>query len=300
VPFAGFQGGVRVAAGDVNGDGTPDAVVSAIFPQGHVKVFDGATGAQLGGAIGSFFAFEGFAGDVNVATSDVNGDGLADAIAVANGVSGHVKAFSGKDGSLLASFLAYPGFTGATTVAAADFDKDGVAEIVTVAASNGHVKVFRADGSLFTVNLPPTIVSGFFSPGGPTPISFFAFQGFTGAVHVAADPVNGPGIVVSTGAGTRGHVKLFSGPAFMSQLASFFAYPTGFAGGAFVALADANNDGISDIRVTPGVGLQTDVLAFDSVALSPGGPFSSTAVSIPSVPAFANFLGGATIAGSRF
>src|SRR4029079_13203146 len=127
-------------------------------------------------------------------------------------------------------------------VAAADFDNDGKAEIVTVAASNGHVKVFHADGSLFTVNLPPTITVGFFSPGGPTPVSFFAFPGFTGTVNVAADPANGPGIVVSSGAGTRGHVNLFIAPAVMSQLASSFAYPAGFTGGAFVALADANND----------------------------------------------------------
>jgi hypothetical protein len=295
VPFAGFQGGVRVAAGDVNHDGTPDAIVSADAPQGHVKVFDGATGAQLGGFIGSFFAFEGFLGTVNIAAGDVNGDGFADVIVSANGVSGHVKAFSGADGSLLASFLAYPGFAGVTTVAAADFDNDGKAEIVTVAAFNGHVKVFHADGSLFTVNLPPTLTVGFFSPGGPTPINFLAFPGFTGTVNVAADPANA-GIVVSTGAGTRGHVKAFGGPAFMSQLASFFAYPAGFIGGAFVGLADANNDGILDICVTPGAGLPADVQSFGvlSAFAPPGTPTGVT------FPAFAGYLSGATVAGARF
>jgi hypothetical protein len=85
----------------------------------------------------------------------------------------------------------------------------------------------------------------------------------------------------------------------MSQVASFFAYPAGFTGGASVALADANNDGTPDIRATPGPGIQADVLAFDSVALSPGGPFSSTAFQLQSVPAFTTFLGGATVAGSR-
>jgi hypothetical protein len=60
----GFLGGVRVAAGDVDGDGRADVVTGA-GPGGgpHVRVFDGVTGAE----VRSFFAYDpGFLGGVFV------------------------------------------------------------------------------------------------------------------------------------------------------------------------------------------------------------------------------------------
>jgi hypothetical protein len=82
---ASFRGGVQVALGDVNGDGTPD-VIAATGPGGGkkgglVRVFDGNTGAQLAGPLGSFHPFSPrYRGGVFVATADVNGDGHADVI----------------------------------------------------------------------------------------------------------------------------------------------------------------------------------------------------------------------------
>ena len=56
---ASFTGGVRMATADVNCDGVPD-IITAAGPGGgpHVRVFDGKTGEQLDGAIGSFFAYD--------------------------------------------------------------------------------------------------------------------------------------------------------------------------------------------------------------------------------------------------
>jgi uncharacterized protein (TIGR03118 family) len=239
-----FRGGVRVAVGDVNGDGVPD-IVTAPGPSGgpQIKVFDGA--ALLGGQareLTSFFAFDsGFMGGVNVAAGDVNGDGFADIIVGADAGGGpNVKVFSGAGGSVLANFFAYdPGFTGGVRVAAGDIGDTGAADIITGAGAGGgpHVKVFDGSGNLLQ--------------------SFFAFDpAFTGGVNVAAGDVNGDGkddIVVAAGTGGGPHVKVFDGSNFQ-VISSFFAYDPGFTGGVQVAARDVNNDGKADIITGAGAG----------------------------------------------
>jgi hypothetical protein len=140
----GFTGGVNVAVADVNADGHADIITGT--GQGgaaHVKVFDGASGAESL----SFFAYDpGFTGGVNVAAADFTGDGVAD-IVTGTGPGGgpHVKVFDGRTGGLLAGFMAYDvGFTGGVSVTAADVNSDGVADVVTGTGPGGapHVKVF--------------------------------------------------------------------------------------------------------------------------------------------------------------
>ena len=217
-----FTGGVSVAAGDVNGDGWTDIITGAGAgaPGGHVKAFDGQTGAE----IRSFFAYPGFTGGVRVAAGDVNADGRDDIITGAGPGGGpHVRVFNGLTGARLTSFLAFPGSSGGVFVAAGDVNGDGRADIVTGQDTGGDPHVKLVDGRSYS-ELD----------------SFFAYDaGFVGGVRVAVGDVNDdgtPDLVPGPGAGTAPHVKVFAGHS-QAELGSFFAYGSELTGGVFVAAA---------------------------------------------------------------
>ena len=265
MPYAaGYMGGVRVAVGDVSGDGRPDMIVAPGEGVGpHVKAFDGVSGAE----IRSFFAYApNFLGGVFVAAGDVNGDGRADIITGAGpgtGTSGHVKVFDGRTGAEIRSFFAFSGFNGGVTVAAGDVNGDGRADIIVGAAtaSPAHVKVF--DG------VTSAEVRSFFA----YPVSF------TGGVFVGGGDIDGDGfddIITGAGpaAGGAPHVKVFSG-ANNAELASFFAYTPSFAGGVRVASTDLNGDGRPDLVTAPGSGMPPTVQRYLSPGLTNGGSFNA-------------------------
>jgi len=270
--YAGFTGGVRVGAGDVNGDGVAD-IITGTGPGaagGNVKVFDGLTGAL----IRSFLAFDpSFTGGVFVAGGDVNGDGLADIIVGTDTGSSQVKVFDGATNAVIASFFAYPGFTGGVRVGAGDINGDGAADIITgtgPGAAGGNVKVFDGlTGALLR--------------------NFLAFDpSFTGGVFVAGGDVNRDGladIIVGTDTGSS-QVKVFDG-ATGAVIASFLAYPS-FTGGVRVGAGDINGDGAADIISAPGPGSSgVPVKVFDGL----------TNMEIRNFAAYPGLTNGAYVAG---
>jgi cyclophilin family peptidyl-prolyl cis-trans isomerase len=252
---APFEGGVRVATGDINGDGVADIITGTGPGSSHVKVFDGTSGQLINGPLASFLAFPGVGGDpadpasayytqsftggVYVASTDVNHDGRADLIVSADaGATPHVKVFSGVDGALIKSFFAYdPAFAGGVRVAGGDVNGDGYGDIITGAGSaTPHVRAYSGLDNALLAN-------------------FFAYDpGYQQGIMVGAGDVDGDGvaeIITGTGVGAP-HVKAFNADG--TNIASFFAYDPSFNGGVRVATADVTGDGVADIITGTGVG----------------------------------------------
>jgi hypothetical protein len=280
-------GGVRVAVGDVSGDGVPDIVTAPGAGAGpQVRVFDGSNGEQLAGNLGAFFAYPvGFTGGVQVAVADVDGDTRPDIVTASGpGQAAQVKVFSGVDRSVLFDFpaaFAASGVQGAT-VAAADMTGDGKAEIIVGSGPGGPPEVRIFDGSTGTALAGPR---GRFTP--------FADAGFVGGVTVAAGDIDGDNkaeVIVGTGAGIPAKVQAFSSadvtPLFANPIIPFGA---SFKTGVTVALGQVDGLGGLDLIVGPAKGAKK-VTAFD---LATRGVIKAAA------PFGATYSGGANVAGRR-
>lgn len=259
-PFPNFQGEVRVARSDTNGDGIPEIIVSPGSGGGPViQEMDMETGAVLS----SFLAYDSsFTGGVFVALQDMNQDGNPDFITSAGPGGGpHIKVFDGVTRAEIASFFAFdPAFRGGASVAAYDVDGDGSVKIVVGAGPGGgpHVRVFSGIGH--------TLVK-----------EFYAYDpSFTGGVFVAIGDVGLNGrvdIITGAGAGGGAHVKVWDFQT-LSLERSFNAFSEAifqngmlvdliqFNGGVRVGIADFNGDGINDVILGAGPGGGPHVMVF--------------------------------------
>ncbi len=218
----GYRGAIHVAMGNFDGDSASETVTAPTAPGGpHIRLIDNNDVMMPGK---EFFAYDaGFAGGVDVAAGDVDGDGV-DEIITAPGPGGgpHIRIFK-TNGVEVGGFYAYEaGFAGGVRVSAGDLDGDGEDEIITAPASRGgpHVRAFK--------------------PNGTEVLGFYAYHpGFTGGVDVAGGDVSGDSkaeIVTSPNMGGGPHVRIFRADG--SVAGDFGAYDPGYTGGVRVSVGN--------------------------------------------------------------
>lgn len=146
-----WRGGLSVAVGNVDGQGTPEIIVG--YGQGSepmIKIF-----SSSGRLTSAFLAYEKkFRGGVRVASANLDGrrnHNSAEIIAApGRGRDPLVKIFDNR-AAVKKQFLAYTrNWQGGVFVAAGDLNNDGLAEIATGVQPGGapHVRVFSGKGEL--------------------------------------------------------------------------------------------------------------------------------------------------------
>ncbi len=146
----GFRGGIRVAAGNVDGSDRA-SIITGAGPGGgpHVRVLKW-TGSALVEQAGFFAYVPSFSNGIFVAAGDVLGTGRAQIITSADAGGGpHVRVWTGTGGDTGVSFFAYaPSFTGGVRLAVGNVDGAGAGEIITAAGPGGgpHVRAFTGTG----------------------------------------------------------------------------------------------------------------------------------------------------------
>lgn len=228
-----FQGGVNVAAGDVDGDGIAEIIAVPQEDGGpQVRIF-----AKDGTLEGQFFAYDSdYRGGVTLAVGDVDGDGTDEIITGTEVGNFPLIRIFDKRGNMQREFYAFASnIRVGASVAAGDVDGDGKDEIVVTPRQRGgpQVRVFDGNGRVLG--------------------QFFAYPswyrlGLSVAVGKVDDTDREKIIIVPLNVGGP-HVRIFDGRGTLEG--QFFAYPKEFRIGLSVAAGDVDADGLDEIIVVP-------------------------------------------------
>ena len=217
-----------------------------------VNLYNPATG-QLTDTV---VPFPGFSGPGKVASGDFNNDGCRYHRRRRVRQRTSIAILDSQTSEVMEAFFAFDqAFTGCVFVAVQDVNGDGILDIIAAAGAGGgpEVRIFNGDAL--------TILRAFFAYD----------QSFSGGVSDATIDLSNDGIldlVAGAGAGGAPDVRVFDG-ATNAILSQWFAYPTDFTGGVFVAAGDIGNDGNIELvtGAGPGGGPVLSVWSFPSLDL---------------------------------
>lgn len=279
VPFPGYTGELRLAAGDFNGDGATDyAVTPGAGAQAVVEIVNGRDGSLL---VGPTDLFPGYTGGLYLAAGDIDGDGKAELV-VAAGQSAPplVATYQVSGGGLQrqAAFFAFDAawFGGGIRVAVGDLNRDGFDDVVVTTASMvGAVATYSGADLRFGV------ANYLFSP-------FIPLFGSSLGLNAAVGDMDGDGyadLVLTFESGGPAIVAVWSGAALSqnpntpaNQIPAstvFLALSPSDIDGARLAMRDLDSDGKADLVVASGSRLNPVIRAFTFAQGLSGGAFAN-------------------------
>lgn len=252
-----FLGGVRVATGDINGDGVPDLItVPGPGMPAQVKVFDGVSG----GVIREFLAFEeSFTGGAYVVSADLTGDGISEIILSPDEGGGpRVRVLNGSTLQPIQDFFGIddPNFRGGCRVAVGDVNGDFSEDLIVSAGFGGGPRVAVFNGDSILARLPNRLLPDFFAfedtlrngaypavgdlnddgygdlvfgggpGGGPRVLALDGYNALGGNFNsignfFAGDPNSRDGVQVGVGGGLNGGYQILATPRSGSSVSAY-------------------------------------------------------------------------------